>query len=44
MIYRNVARRIILYDHLVNSGNPDILYMILKPKLREPKVEVGISY
>jgi len=27
---------------LINSGNNNLLYMILKPKYLEPEVEVGI--
>ena len=29
-------------DKLINSGNNNLLYMILKPKYLEPEVEVGI--
>ena len=28
--------------NLINSGNTNLLYMILKPKFLEPEVEVGI--
>ena len=28
--------------NLINSGNTNVLYMILKPKFLEPEVEVGI--
>jgi len=29
---------------LMNSGNTNLLYMILKLKFREPEAEVGIRY
>ena len=28
--------------NLINSGNNNLLYMIVKPKYLEPEVEVGI--
>ena len=36
--YRNMTRN----PNLINSGNNNLLYMILKPKCLEPEVEVGI--